>query len=50
MKKEDKGVIIEQIKETIKQYPHFYLTETQGMNAAQVSELRRACYKEQADD
>ena len=46
MKKEDKAVIIEQIKETVSQYPHFYLAETQGMNAAQVSELRRACYKE----
>lgn len=45
MKKEDKSVIIEQIKEVVSQYPHFYLTETQGMNAAQVSELRRACYK-----
>lgn len=46
MKKEDKAVIIEQIKETIQQYPHFYLTETQGMDATQVSELRRACFKE----
>lgn len=45
MKKEDKSVIIESIKEVISQYPHFYLTETSGMNAAQVSELRRACFK-----
>lgn len=45
MKKEDKGVIIEKIKEVVSSYPHFYLTETEGMNAAQVSELRRACFK-----
>ncbi|MBQ0082421.1 MAG: 50S ribosomal protein L10 [Paludibacteraceae bacterium] len=45
MKKEDKSVIIENIKEVVSQYPHFYLTETSGMNAAQVSELRRACFK-----
>lgn len=45
MKKEDKNVIIENIKEVVSQYPHFYLAETSGMNAAQVSDLRRACYK-----
>lgn len=45
MKKEDKSVIIDHIKEVVSQYPHFYLTETQGMNAAEVSELRRACFK-----
>ncbi len=46
MKKEDKVIIIDQIKETISQYPHFYLTETQGMNAEQVSNLRRECFKQ----
>lgn len=45
MKKEDKGIIIDQIKEIISSYPHFYLTETQGMNAEQVSEIRRECFK-----
>ena len=45
MKKEDKSVIIDHIKEVVSQYPHFYLTETQGMSAAEVSELRRACFK-----
>jgi large subunit ribosomal protein L10 len=45
MKKEDKSIIIEQIKETVANYSHFYLTETQGMNAGQVSELRRECFK-----
>ncbi|MGM9804841.1 MAG: 50S ribosomal protein L10 [Candidatus Aphodosoma sp.] len=45
MKKEDKSIIIDQIKEVISSYSHFYLTETQGMNAEQVSELRRECFK-----
>lgn len=45
MKKEDKGIIIEKIKEVVSQYPHFYLAETSGMNAQQVSDLRRACFK-----
>ena len=45
MKKEDKSIVIDQIKEVISSYSHFYLTETQGMNAEQVSELRRECYK-----
>ncbi len=45
MKKEDKSIIINQIKETVAAYSHFYLTETQGMNAEQVSNLRRECFK-----
>ena len=45
MKKEDKSVIIDSIKEVVASYPHFYLTETSGMNAEQVTALRRACYK-----
>ena len=45
MKKEDKSVIIENIKEVVASYPHFYLTETSGMNAEQVTALRRACFK-----
>ena len=45
MKKEDKGIVIDQIKEVVSSYSHFYLTETQGMNAEQVSEIRSACFK-----
>jgi len=46
MKKEDKSVIIKQLKTTISEYAHFYLTDIAGLNAAQTSELRRVCYKE----
>lgn len=44
MKKEDKGIIINQIAETIKGYNGFYLVETAGLNAEKTSELRRACF------
>ncbi len=45
MKKEDKGTIIAQITEILKEYPNFYLVETAGLNAQKTSELRRACFK-----
>lgn len=46
MKKEDKSTIIKEIESTIQQYPHFYLTDIGGMNAAETSDFRRACYKQ----
>ncbi|MBN2787956.1 MAG: 50S ribosomal protein L10 [Paludibacteraceae bacterium] len=46
MKKEDKSLIIEQIKATIGEYSHFYLTDIGGLNSAQSSNLRRLCYKQ----
>jgi len=46
MKKEDKGIIISQIEETLKQYACFYLTEAQGLNAEQTGDLRRKCAKQ----
>ncbi len=47
MKKEDKAIIIEQLSETLKSYSHFYMTEAQGLNAEQVSNLRRLCNKQE---
>lgn len=46
MKKEDKSAIIKQLESTIKEYANFYLTDIGGLNAAQTSELRRVCYKQ----
>jgi len=46
MKKEDKSAIIKQLESTLKEYAHFYLTDIAGMNAAQTTELRRVCFKE----
>lgn len=45
MRKEDKGAIISQLAEVVKQYGHFYLVDTTAMDAAATSELRRKCYK-----
>jgi len=45
MKKEDKSAIIEQLNETLGQYSHFYLTNIEGLNAEQTSNLRRQCFK-----
>ena len=45
MKKEDKSLVISQIKETVESYSHFYLTDAEGLNAEQVSDLRRLCFK-----
>ena len=46
MKKEDKALIIEKIAATIKEYSCFYLAETAGLDAAETSEMRRACFKD----
>lgn len=45
MKKEDKSAIIEQLKGQLSEYPHFYLTDIEGLNAQKTSDLRRACFK-----
>ncbi len=45
MRKEDKGVIIGQLAETVKQYGHFYLVDTTAMDAAKTSELRRKMFQ-----
>lgn len=45
MRKEEKGTIIEEIAATVKQYSHFYLTETASLNAEKTSALRKACFK-----
>ena len=45
MRKEDKGAIISQLAEVVKQYGHFYLVDTTAMDAASTSELRRKCFK-----
>lgn len=47
MKKEDKSAIIEDLQSTLGQYSHFYLADIGGLNAAQTSELRRTCYKQE---
>ena len=45
MKKEVKDTIIVELGEKIKEYPHFYLVDVTGLNAADTSALRRKCFK-----
>lgn len=45
MKKEDKGRIINELTEQLKQYPHVYLTDIEALNAGKTSKLRKECFK-----
>ena len=45
MKKEVKDTIIVELGEQLKAYPHFYLVDLTGLDAAKTSELRRKCFK-----
>jgi large subunit ribosomal protein L10 len=45
MKKEDKGVIIGQLTELLKEYPNLYLTDIEALDAEKTSKLRRECFK-----
>ena len=45
MKKELKDTIIVELGEKLKEYGHFYLVDTHGLNAEKTSELRRKCFK-----
>lgn len=45
MRKEDKAVLIEKIKDTLAQYSCVYLTSTTALDAEKTSNLRRAAFK-----
>ncbi len=47
MKKEVKDTIIVELGEKLKEYPHFYLVDVTGLNAAATSKLRRECFKKE---
>ena len=46
MRKEDKNVVIANLGELLERYPHFYLVDTEGLNAEQTTSLRRLCFKQ----
>ena len=46
MRKEVKGTIVVELGEKLKQYSHFYLADVTGLNAAETSDLRRKCFKQ----
>ncbi|MDR1813400.1 MAG: 50S ribosomal protein L10 [Tannerella sp.] len=47
MKKEDKGRIISELTESLKSFPHFYLTDIEALDAEKTSKLRRECFKQE---
>ena len=44
MRKEEKGQIIDSLVDEINSFPHLYITDTSGLNAADTSALRRLCF------
>jgi Ribosomal protein L10 len=47
MRKEDKSAIINQLVATINEYPNFYLTDIEALNAEKTGALRRECFKKE---
>jgi large subunit ribosomal protein L10 len=47
MRKVEKGQIIEMLVDEINSYPHLYITDVSGLNAADTSALRRLCFERQ---
>lgn len=45
MRREEKNAIIYSLDEKLKEYSHFYLTDTAQLNAADTSDLRRKCFE-----
>jgi large subunit ribosomal protein L10 len=45
MRREEKIAIIDSLTEKLKEYSHFYLTDTAQLNAADTSDLRRKCFE-----
>jgi large subunit ribosomal protein L10 len=46
MKSTEKQVIINNLRDQIDSYSHFYLTDISGLNAEDTSNLRRLCFKQ----
>ena len=44
MRKQIKGQIIDKLVEEINSYPHLYITDVSGLNAADTGALRRLCF------
>ena len=45
MTKEEKAVVINNLAEQLNEYPHFYLTDIETLNAEQTAQLRRKCFE-----
>ncbi|MBR1680717.1 50S ribosomal protein L10 [bacterium] len=47
MKKEEKGRLIENIGQQIKEYPYLYVVDLEGLDAKDTASLRRMCFKKE---
>lgn len=46
MNREEKTVIINSLADKLKEYSHFYVTDTAALNAEQTAKLRRMCFEQ----
>ncbi len=49
MTKEQKQEVIEVLKGKFTQYDNFYITDTESLSVAQVTNLRRHCFNKQVE-
>jgi len=49
MTKQQKNEVIELLKEKFNQYSNFYITDTESLTVAQVTNLRRTCFNKQVE-
>ncbi|MDE5637859.1 MAG: 50S ribosomal protein L10, partial [Alistipes sp.] len=45
MTKEEKALVINSLTEQLNEYPHFYITNIESLNAEQTATLRRKCFE-----
>ena len=45
MTREEKALVIENIAAQLNEYPHFYITDIEALNAEQTANLRRKCFE-----
>ena len=49
MTRDEKQQVIETLKEKFSQYTNFYITDTEQLSVAQVTNLRRHCFNKQVE-
>jgi large subunit ribosomal protein L10 len=49
MNKEQKNEVIETLKDKFSQYSNFYITDTQSLSVAQITNLRRHCFDKKVE-
>lgn len=47
MTREEKKQVIESLAAQLNEYPHFYVTDIEALNAEQTANLRRKCYEKE---